>query len=495
MKTTALVIGNNTYYSRTELNLNNSINDANSIENSFKSLNFHVIKQIDIDRGNLSNEISKFAENAEKYEVAIIYFSGHGFQFENDYYICCTDTDFTGDELSTQNTSIGLSFILRELEKCRVGTKIIILDSCRTPPITGLTRGINTDSKPLSINPPNGTFIEYSTSSNCTAHDGEKTNGTFTEIFLKYLLEKDLSISDLFMKVRNDLSKQSENLQINWDYNGLLNQYFFNPSFSPSDFSYSEKAYKDEEYDYSSISDIMDIIRLLKSLNWYNQNDAIKKLYTLTFSNLSSDDVFILGRNLYQTSCSKSRDTANYFYNLKTNLLRIPDDYRFHLVNGMLYEMYFNKQGKIRATLLKWENMSTLINLLSDKDFYNNAQFIHSKIIENSDVVLYDFFKSGKIKIKLEFIQLRNTYCIDKIIIDKQNCFYDSLGIKEFEYDKDEYLWFMTYTKDEINNIFCKHLGCTQNNFQIQYDGIPKDTNIIGLPYVFQLRRKPIKIQ
>src|ERR1035437_8599106 len=83
MKTIALVIGNNEY----SPSLDNGVKDAESIANVFERLGYYVIPKYNCTRDDFSNILFEFKEKIKDYDSAIFYYSGHGFQFDDENFL------------------------------------------------------------------------------------------------------------------------------------------------------------------------------------------------------------------------------------------------------------------------------------------------------------------------------------------------------------------------------------------------------------------------
>src|SRR5262249_38064453 len=77
------------------------------------------------------------------------------------------------------------------------------------------------------MNAPTGTLIAYSTAPGHTASDGTGDNGLYTEALLQEINNPDLSILQVFQRVRNRVSERSAKEQIPWESSSLTGDFFF----------------------------------------------------------------------------------------------------------------------------------------------------------------------------------------------------------------------------------------------------------------------------
>ncbi|MGE0278107.1 MAG: PIN-like domain-containing protein [Nitrospiraceae bacterium] len=91
-------------------------------------------------------------------------------------------------------------------------------------------------------------------------------------------------------------------------------------------------------------------ITALKTHNWYSQNPAVNRLRPLlaTSQHFSSDQMFVLGRNIYQAACGTAAEAQRFMEKLSHELQRMQEEAANHLVAGMFHEVYFDSKNQIR---------------------------------------------------------------------------------------------------------------------------------------------------
>ena len=109
-KRIALVIGNSNYQ---ELDgLPNALNDARDVSYRLKQLGFDVITLYDGNINDMQTTVNSFFQVAQSYQVALIYFAGHGIRYEGKDYLLSVDRGDMGikDECN-------LDYLIDESEK------------------------------------------------------------------------------------------------------------------------------------------------------------------------------------------------------------------------------------------------------------------------------------------------------------------------------------------------------------------------------------------
>lgn len=345
MNKIALIIGNAAY---PESQLTNPVNDANAISEKLLRLGFDTTPQTDVTIKAMEEALSLFASNLETRDVALFFFAGHGMQIDGKNYLTAIDTNFE-KEIDAKYSSLPLDKVIETMEKGSNKTDIIILDACRTNPYERKWR--RTDSQGLApVYAPKGMIIGYATSPGQVAYDGDGHNGAYTDAFLRHVSTPDITIEDLFKRVRNTLSSSTRGRQISWEHTSLMGDFYFNYSFVTDELiaEYREDAIADADFQPTSGDKAREIIGGLRSHDWHKQNPTIKKINQNNLNTFTKDDLFVLGRNIYQAACGNSSDAVTYLKNLHDRLSSLGGSMSFHVMNGILFEIYFDSRGCFR---------------------------------------------------------------------------------------------------------------------------------------------------
>lgn len=145
-------------------------------------------------------------------------------------------------------------------------------------------------------------------------------------------------------------------------------------------FQYSPHALSDADFPLFGTHPIYKIIKKLKSYNWYEQNPAIRKLFKIEFSGVSRNAIFVLGRNIYQAACGKANEAEDFLSNLRSSLASFPEEVALHLLAGMFYEIYFDKNAKFRGLKLKAGFIEQIFNLQTVERYKPVFKFIRMEL-------------------------------------------------------------------------------------------------------------------
>ena len=381
----AFVVGNANYEGEHN-KLINAVNDANDFSAKLLNLGFVVMKSTDCTNESFDRDIRKFSDELKKYDVGLFYFSGHGLQIEGKNYLTSIDTSFA-DSISAKHTSIPLDEVMDYMQQSKTIVKILILDACRNNPLPD--RGINAGLAPIYA--PKGTIIAFSTSPGETAMDyGAGRNSIYTGSLLNHIDDKNIPIEDFFKRVRTSVFTLSNGKQTSWEHTSLIGNFCFNSGqlIHSINLPYSREHIVDKDF-ISKGSPIDEIIVSLKSYDWYKQNPAISKLNGLNRTTIDISTRFLLGRNLLQTAIGGEFAANAIFNNLSNWLDSWFNGKENHVLNGILYEMYFYSEGKFRRTNFKSGLIDKIFELEENKKFAKSFVFIHNQLEPFRDFLFY----------------------------------------------------------------------------------------------------------
>ncbi|MDN5787482.1 caspase family protein [Pseudorhodobacter sp.] len=220
----ALVVGNQAYQHLPRLA--NPGNDARGVADALRRLGFEVTLLTDVNTDVFNVVLQAFAAQAKDAKSVVFYYSGHAFQMDgqNQLVPVAANPDVNGD---VTGQTWQLDDIISQLQSANAQT-LIFLDACRTSPIAG--RAGRSDGL-AQMQTRAGTFISFATRPGAVSFDRGSTTGNspYTAALLNHMEQQGLSISDLMIKVRNDVEAATGGQQTPWDQSSLRAQFFFKP--------------------------------------------------------------------------------------------------------------------------------------------------------------------------------------------------------------------------------------------------------------------------
>lgn len=383
MKTLAITIGINNYCEETA-KLTNAVNDAKAMTDVFARLGYDTIHKEDSNINDCVELLTDFEKRIPDYDATIFYFAGHGFQLDGENFLASIECQVTlPNEHHCRRTCLTLTEVLNILKKNQNKVNIVIIDACRK----SFERGGHSSFTPIQA--PKGTLIAFSTSPN----EGAKDNGfdghsIYTGSLLKYIGREWISVEELFKKVRKTVYNLSEGKQTPWEHTSLIGDFHFNTGqlIHSLTIPYDETVVKDNLY--ASSDSFGQLIIEIKSCNWNRQNPAIEKVLSIKPSNLDKNQQFILGRNLLQANGS-AYSASDFFDNLGKNLSPYFIDGEIHLLNGILFEMYFDNKGEFRKGNFKNYDFERIFELRKNPRFTKSFEFLASVLQSYKEFLFY----------------------------------------------------------------------------------------------------------
>ena len=141
-------------------------------------------------------------------------------------------------------------------------------------------------------------------------------------------------------------------------------------------FAYSEEAKADVDFPRPQATEVGKLLSDLKSHDWYTQSPAIEAIFELNWDSLDKNQIFVLGRNIYQCACGTEWKALAVLDDLRNKLAGMPQEAAAHLLNGMFFEVYFNKEGHFRKGDVKAKCLDKLLKLQRIKKFEPSISFI-----------------------------------------------------------------------------------------------------------------------
>lgn len=369
---TALVIGNADYVDAGELK--NPENDAMDISDKLEECGFTVVTKLNCTHREMDQALKDFKRALKDSDVGLFFFAGHGMQVDGDNYLAAIDSDVS-DELAAKHSSLALNRVIEIMEKTDNSSSIIVLDACRDNPFERAWSRSMSSRGLAPVYAPRGTLVAYATSPGQVASDGRGRNGAYTAALLEHLTTPDCSIEGMFKRVRNTLSTATGGKQISWEHTSLAGDFFFNLSLGARIDEYADTSLRDKLFVIDDKKASHRVIDGLKSHDWYRQNSAIEDFTAADAGRASSDSLFVVGRNIYQAACGGSRGASAYLDNFMSRTARLKPEQRKALLDGMLFEVFFNSEARMRKDF-KMVKFQALFDLQQHTNLKPSFDFI-----------------------------------------------------------------------------------------------------------------------
>jgi len=234
----ALIIANAGYKSVPALR--NPQHDGDAIAASLRAVGFETVTVAsDATREKLTDALRMFANEAEKADWAMVYYSGHGIEVNGMNYLIPIDAKLAADR-DVQFEAVPLDQVMASVEGARK-LKLILLDACRDNPFAPQMRrtaapdavaapastaggavGTRSIGRGLGeVKVSGATLVVYAAKHGQTALDGDGGNSPFAIAVVQRIAMPDIEINKLFRLVRDDVMEATAGRQEPFTYGSL----------------------------------------------------------------------------------------------------------------------------------------------------------------------------------------------------------------------------------------------------------------------------------
>lgn len=219
----ALIVGNSAY--KNVVQLPNPSRDATAVAALFKNAGFDVV-DIKVNLGNVDmrRAMRDFTAKARNADIAVVYYAGHGIEFEGTNYLIPVDALLASD-IDVEDETISLDRIIRMLEPVK-RLRLVILDACRENPFarkmtrTIATRAAGSELAKVEVNTTD-TLVAFAAKAGMTAADGDGEHSPFTTALLNNLAIPGLDLRLAFGRIRDEVMSKTDNKQEPYVYGSI----------------------------------------------------------------------------------------------------------------------------------------------------------------------------------------------------------------------------------------------------------------------------------
>lgn len=217
MARVALVIGNSGYAANP---LINPVNDAEDMAARLQEIGYQVYgdgPMLEQDLRGMQVAIRDFTRSLNPSDLAVVYYSGHGFEYKGINYLIPVDNEEIQFADDVPDWSYPAPRLLERIAATGA-TGVIILDACRNNPLPERGGARDAGAGLARMETPAGAsaFIMYSAGPGQTASDGEGRNGLFTAALLEALEDPHRRIDDIMYQVSFSVRSATQGRQVPW---------------------------------------------------------------------------------------------------------------------------------------------------------------------------------------------------------------------------------------------------------------------------------------
>ncbi len=237
-KRVAFVVGNGAY--KNVAPLPNPAIDARSMARLLRNVGFDVVEGANLTRDKMTEKLLDFGKRAERADVALFFYAGHGIAVNGINYLLPVDADLKSEMDVKLGAAINVDLTL-EQTMADAKVKLVFLDACRDNPFAAkirsakATRSVNVQTGLAEMKSGEGTLIAFATGPGQTALDGESgTNSPFTRALLANIATPGVEIQQAMTKVRAQVNEETNKNQLPWGHTNLIGSVYLNPTAAAS---------------------------------------------------------------------------------------------------------------------------------------------------------------------------------------------------------------------------------------------------------------------
>ena len=224
----ALVIGNSNYKAVDKLG--NPARDAKLVADAISRSGFASVRTIvDGTRDDIAAALKKFSADAANADWAVIYYAGHGIEYDGNNFLVPVDVKYV-DDVDIPKESIALDAVLNAVSPASK-LRLVMLDACRENPFASELHGdaeASAVGRGLArIEPDSGTLVAFATKHGHVATDGNGQDSPFATAIVKRMQTPGLEINRLFRLVHDDVYASTNKEQEPFTYGQLPAQDFY----------------------------------------------------------------------------------------------------------------------------------------------------------------------------------------------------------------------------------------------------------------------------
>lgn len=211
----ALVIGNANYTMLPALPT--PLHDAEDMAKVLTGLGFEVMTGMDLKRLEMEDLLINFARVARNADTALVYYAGHGIQYDGENYLAPVDASFE-DEADLRKLA-RLRYIIDDLQGASHG-RVLILDACRDDAVVAravaklpAARAGKFGRGLAWVSGVGGILVTFAAQANHTAADGKARNSPFTQALLRRLPTPGVELRTLMTRIRTDVVSATKGAQ------------------------------------------------------------------------------------------------------------------------------------------------------------------------------------------------------------------------------------------------------------------------------------------
>ena len=213
----------------------------------------------------------------------------------------------------------------------------------------------------------------------------------------------------------------------------------------------------------------------------------MSKITQENLEGFNKDDLFVLGRNIYQAACGNARNASNYLEDLQARLGVLQENVRFHLLNGVLYEIYFDSAGRFR-TKPKSNQFDAVFRIEESEIFRESFMFVRQALRPHLKNLFYVPSTAKSLNVDVSCIHIEDDLkTVEAVFFEGDNVLHDGSGENYFDPTEDTYLGKMS--RSELKDHLSNAMVVPSFRLKVNFLNLNDDEEEMLFPYSTKIKR------
>lgn len=201
----------------------------------------------------------------------------------------------------------------------------------------------------------------------------------------------------------------------------------------------------------------------------------------------TKDDLFVLGRDIYQAACGSSSNAVAFMDNLQDMLSPLGESIFFHVLNGILFEIYFDSRGYFRDSP-KAQMIDAVFRAEKSEIFKDSFLFAQQALTPYLKNLFYNPLSERGISFDVVCREHeQDMKVVEAVFFEGDNVLYDSAGEEYFDPSEDDFL--IEKTRENIRENLSQASAVPSYYLKVSFVGLSDEIEMVLAPYRMNMKR------
>ena len=187
------------------------------------------------------------------------------------------------------------------------------------------------------------------------------------------------------------------------------------------------------------------------------------------------------------SATENSEEPVSYFSQLQDKLSALDDEVAFHILNGILFEIYFDSHGRFR-TKKKTDKLDDVFALEESPQFAKSFDFIRQMLMQYEKHVFYIPGRARDVLVDITNTdEADNKSTLQSISIEGQDVFYDADG--ETLASNADIQFYYSQTVAQFESGLASVMATPTRRLKLTYAHTPSPSAVLVVPYDYRIQK------